>query len=65
MGFFSTFAAAANGATVIEKHFTISRKMYGSDAKNSMEPKKEFSFLSKTIKEIWKIIQNPVNKNDY
>ena len=37
--------------------------MYGSDAKNSMEPK-EFSFLSKTIKEIWKIIQNPVNKNN-
>ena len=33
MGFSAPLAAAANGATVIEKHFTISRKMYGSDAR--------------------------------
>ena len=39
MGFSAPLAAAANGATVIEKHFTLSRKMYGSDAKNSMEQK--------------------------
>ena len=63
LGFSAPLAAAANGATVIEKHFTISRKMYGSDAKNSIEPK-EFSFLTKNLKEIWKIIQNPVNKNE-
>ena len=63
LGFSASFAAAANGASVIEKHFTISRKMYGSDAKNSMEPR-EFSFLSQNLKEIWKIIKNPVNKND-
>ncbi|WP_440614706.1 N-acetylneuraminate synthase family protein [Candidatus Pelagibacter sp. HIMB1748] len=63
LGFSAPFAAAANGASVIEKHFTLSRNMYGSDAKNSMEPK-EFSFLSKTIKEIWKIVKNPVNKNN-
>ncbi len=63
LGFSASFAAVANGATVIEKHFTISKKMYGSDAKNSMEPK-DFAFLSKNLKEIWKIIDNPVNKND-
>ena len=63
LGFSAPLAAAANGATVIEKHFTISRKMYGSDAKNSIEPQ-EFSFLTKNLKEIWKIIQNPVNKNE-
>lgn len=63
LGFSAPLAAAALGASVIEKHFTISKKMYGSDAKNSMEPE-EFSFLSKNLKEIWKIIKNPVNKND-
>ena len=63
LGFSAPLAAAALGASVIEKHFTISKKMYGSDAKNSMEPE-EFSFLSKNLKEIWKIIKNPVNKNN-
>lgn len=63
LGFSASFAAVANGATVIEKHFTISKKMYGSDAKNSMEPK-DFVFLSKNLRDIWKIINNPVNKND-
>ena len=63
LGFSAAFAAASNGATIIEKHFTLSRKMYGSDAKNSMEPK-EFSFLVKHIKEIWKIMDNPVDKNN-
>lgn len=63
LGFSAPLAAASLGATVIEKHFTISRKMYGSDAKNSMEPE-EFSFLSKNLKEIWKIVENPINKND-
>ena len=63
LGFAAGFAAASNGATIIEKHFTLSRKMYGSDAKNSMEPK-EFSFFVKNIKEIWKIMDNPVDKNN-
>ena len=52
LGSSASFAAAAVGATVIEKHFTLSRNMYGSDAKNSMEPD-EFKIFSKTIKEIW------------
>ena len=63
LGFSASFAAASNGATIIEKHFTLSRKMYGSDAKNSMEPR-EFSFFAKNIKEIWKIMDNPVDKNN-
>ena len=41
--------AYAYGAQSIEKHLTFSKKMYGSDAKNSMEPN-EFSFLVKNIK---------------
>ena len=57
LGYSAAFSAAAVGATVIEKHFTISKKMYGSDAKNSMEPE-DFVFLANQLK-IWKIIQNP------
>ncbi len=63
LGFSAAFAAASNGASIIEKHFTLSKKMYGSDAKNSMEPK-EFFFMVKNIREIWKIMNNPVDKNN-
>ena len=49
LGFSAAFLAASRGASLIEKHFTLSRKMYGSDAKNSMEPD-EFKIFSKTIK---------------
>ncbi len=35
---YACFAAVTLGATVVEKHFTFSRKMYGSDAPHSLEP---------------------------
>lgn len=35
---YASFAAVVLGATVIEKHFTFSREMYGSDAPHSLEP---------------------------
>ena len=63
LGSSASFAAASVGASVIEKHFTLSRKMYGSDAKNSMEPD-EFKLFSKTIKEIWHINKCDINKNN-
>ena len=63
LGYSAAFAAASNGASIIEKHFTLSRKMYGSDAKNSMEPK-EFLFMVKNVREIWKIMDNPIDKNN-
>ena len=63
LGFSASFAAASLGASVIEKHFTLSRSMYGSDAKNSMEPN-EFKLFSKVIKEIWNINKKNVDKND-
>lgn len=62
LGFAASFAAAALGANYIEKHFTFSRLMYGSDAKNSMEPN-EFSIFCQGIKDIWEMLDNPVDKN--
>lgn len=62
-GMAAPIAAAASGATVIEKHFTFSKLMYGSDAKNSMEPK-EFSVLCQALRETWTMLDHPVDKND-
>lgn len=61
LGFAAPVAAAALGATIIEKHFTFSKLMYGSDAKHSMEPA-EFRQMSDALNETWAIISNPVNK---
>ena len=63
LGFAAPFAAAALGATVIEKHFTFSRLMYGSDAKHSMEPA-DFRVLSSGLREIWRMNAAPVDKSD-
>jgi len=63
LGFAASISAAALGVNVIEKHFTFSNKMYGSDAKNSMEPQK-FSLFCKEVKDVWKMLKNPVDKND-
>ena len=63
LGCAASSIAAALGASVIEKHFTLSKKLYGSDAKFSMEPK-EFKEFSKIIKEVWFINKHRVNKNN-
>lgn len=63
LGSSASFVAASLGACLIEKHFTLSRKMYGSDAKNSMEPD-EFRFFCNIIKEIWYINSHQVDKNN-
>jgi len=62
MGCAAAFAAAALGATVIEKHFTFSRRMYGSDAAHSMEPE-EFRVLSTGLSDIWAMLSHPVDKD--
>lgn len=59
----ASFAAAALGARVVEKHFAFSRLMYGSDASNSMEPA-EFQEFCLGLKDIWTMLDNPVHKND-
>jgi N,N'-diacetyllegionaminate synthase len=56
-------AAAALGATVIEKHFAFSRLMYGSDARHSLEPG-EFRQMADAIRATWKMLDHPVDKTD-
>tara|TARA_B100001939_G_C16927393_1_gene612352 strand:- start:415 stop:1404 length:990 start_codon:yes stop_codon:yes gene_type:complete len=55
--------AVTLGAKVIEKHFTLSKEMYGSDAKNSFEPK-EFKFLVDEIRKLEKTLKFKLNKNN-
>lgn len=55
-------ASVVLGAKVIEKHFTLSKLMYGSDAFNSSNPK-EFKSLVISIRNIEKAINNKVDKD--
>jgi sialic acid synthase SpsE len=54
-GLLVPLTAVAAGAQVIEKHFTLDRKMKGPDQSFSANPK-EFSELVKKIREIEKIL---------
>jgi N,N'-diacetyllegionaminate synthase len=55
-------AAAVLGATVIEKHFTLSKEMYGSDAANSTEPS-EFKVLVDSIRAVETAINHEIDKD--
>ncbi len=56
-------AAVSLGATVVEKHFTFSRLMYGSDAPHSAEPE-QFGRLMHGIREIETMLAHAVDKDD-
>lgn len=62
-GLTAAIAAATLGATVIEKHFTFSRLMYGSDAANACEPA-AFAELAKALREVAAMQSHPVDKDD-
>ena len=62
-GFIAAIGAVFAGATVIEKHITFSKLMYGSDAFNALEPT-EFKNFCKYLNEAFEISKNRVNKND-
>ena len=51
------------GAKVFEKHFTLSKKMYGADARFSLEPA-ELKTYVEGLNFIVKVLQNPVNKDE-
>lgn len=63
MGCAAAFAAVALGARFVEKHFTFSRLMYGSDARHSMEPG-EFRDFTQGLHDIWTMLEHPVDKSD-
>jgi N,N'-diacetyllegionaminate synthase len=63
LGHAACISAAALGAVVVEKHFTFSRLMYGSDARHSMEPA-EFQAFCSHVKEAAVIFAHPVDKDD-
>jgi N,N'-diacetyllegionaminate synthase len=63
LGYAAPAAAVTIGAEIVEKHFTFSRAMYGSDAANSMEPD-EFKILASMLREIRTMRGSPVDKND-
>jgi N,N'-diacetyllegionaminate synthase len=56
-------AAVVSGATLVEKHFTLSKLMYGSDAKNSTEPH-EFKQLVQDIRAVELAISHKINKDE-
>jgi N-acetylneuraminate synthase len=56
-------AAVALGATVIEKHFTLSKQLYGPDAALALEPY-ELEELCDGVREIETMLHTPVDKDD-
>jgi N-acetylneuraminate synthase len=63
LGVAAAIAAAALGATVVEKHFTFSRAMYGSDAANGTEPA-EFRQLADALAAVSVMRTTNVDKAD-
>lgn len=59
----TSVAAVVLGASVIEKHFTLSKSLYGPDARFSLEPH-EFKALVSDVKFVRESISLPVNKDD-
>lgn len=59
----AAIAAVAMGAVAVEKHFTFSRLMYGSDAANSMEPT-DFKAMVQWLREAAAMRDSRVDKSD-
>jgi N-acetylneuraminate synthase len=56
-------AAVMLGACVIEKHFTLSKRMYGPDPPFSLEPA-AFAEMTAAIRDVEAALSHPVNKDD-
>lgn len=63
IGPYAALAAVALGAVAIEKHFTLSRDMYGPDAALAAEPE-ELAALVEGVREIERMLTSPVDKDD-
>jgi len=63
LGPYAAFAAVALGASVVEKHFTLSKEMYGPDAALAAQPG-ELEDLVAGIREVETMLASPVDKDD-
>ncbi|KAA6327793.1 Pseudaminic acid synthase [termite gut metagenome] len=66
IGTIVSVAAVAIGATIIERHFILDRKIGGPDAAFSMEPN-EFAEMVRQIREVEQVVGNvfyPINVSD-
>ena len=63
LGPYACYAAVALGATVVEKHFTLSRDLYGPDAALALEAD-ELEELVEGVRELETMLANPVDKDD-
>jgi N-acetylneuraminate synthase len=63
LGPYASFAAVTLGAAVVEKHFTLSRELYGPDAALAAEPD-ELEDLVEGIRSIEAMLNHPVDKDD-
>lgn len=59
----ATLAAVVLGARAVERHFTFSRLMYGSDARHSLEPV-ELKALVQGVREVEAMLKAPVDKDE-
>lgn len=59
----ASIAAVVLGASVIEKHFTLSKRLYGPDAALSLEPD-ELAGLVRAVREVERMVAAPVDKDD-
>lgn len=62
LGLAVPLAAYLKGAVIIEKHFTLSKEMYGSDAINSTEPT-EFRELVSNLRDMESALTNDIDKD--
>ncbi len=60
---YTAIAAITLGACIIEKHFTLSKRMYGPDAKFSLTTE-EFKQMVEGIRAVEMALSHPVDKND-
>ena len=60
---YASLAAVTLGASVIERHLTFSRLMYGSDARHSLEPD-QFADMVEGIRAIETMLASKVDKDD-
>jgi sialic acid synthase SpsE len=63
LGQHAALAAVALGASVVEKHFTLSKQAYGPDAALAAEPH-ELAALVEGIRELETMLASPVDKDD-